>query len=105
RAPTPSTPVRPRRLLRRLAAVVLLIGLALALYPRLVVHWTGSRSNRDATTIQSPPQPVGASASGLGDIRIIVKALGTVTPVATITVTTKISGELTDVRFNEGQHV
>ncbi len=41
----------------------------------------------------------------LGNIRVIVNALGTVTPVATVTVQTQINGQLTDVGFTEGQLV
>ncbi len=51
------------------------------------------------------PQPVGAAPVGNGDIRIIVDALGTVTPLATVTVKTQINGQLTDVGFTEGQIV
>jgi multidrug efflux system membrane fusion protein len=105
RALPPPTRARPRRTLRRIVAVLLLIGLGLALYPRLRMHWAGPQANRNVSAVQSPPQPVGAATSGLGDIRIIVNALGTVTPVSTISLTTQISGELTEVRFKEGQHV
>jgi len=105
RALPPPTRARPRRTLRRIAAVMLLIGIGLALYPRLRMHWATSQANHNASVVQSPPQPVGAATGALGDIRIIVNALGTVTPVATITLTTQISGELTEVRFKEGQHV
>jgi multidrug efflux system membrane fusion protein len=41
----------------------------------------------------------------LGNIRVIVNALGTVTPLATVTVQTQINGQLTDVGFTEGQLV
>ena len=39
------------------------------------------------------------------DINIILHGLGTVTPLATVTVTTQISGYLTQVNFTEGQLV
>ncbi|MGO9546025.1 MAG: efflux RND transporter periplasmic adaptor subunit [Rhodomicrobium sp.] len=54
---------------------------------------------------QPPPQPVGAGAAAKGDIRIVVNALGTVTPLATVTVKTQINGQLTTVGFKEGQLV
>jgi multidrug efflux system membrane fusion protein len=91
-------------MLRRIAAVILLIGLGLALNQRLRTHWA-TPQGLSGRAAQSAPQPVGAATAGLGDIRIIVNALGTVTPVATITLTTQISGQLTEVRFKEGQHV
>jgi membrane fusion protein, multidrug efflux system len=52
-----------------------------------------------------PPQSVGAAIVGKGDIRVIVNALGTVTPIATVTVQTQIDGQLTEVGFTEGQTV
>jgi multidrug efflux system membrane fusion protein len=52
-----------------------------------------------------PPQSVGVATIGTGDIRVIVNALGTVTPIATVTVQTQIDGQLTEVAFTEGQMV
>jgi multidrug efflux system membrane fusion protein len=48
---------------------------------------------------------VGAATVALGDVREIVNALGTVTPLATVTVQTQINGQLTAVAFTEGQLV
>jgi multidrug efflux system membrane fusion protein len=50
-------------------------------------------------------QTVGAATVGLGNIREIVNALGTVVPLATVTVQTQINGQLTAVGFTEGQLV
>jgi multidrug efflux system membrane fusion protein len=54
---------------------------------------------------QTAAQPVGAATIALGDIRVIINALGTVTPIATITVQTQINGQLHEVAFTEGQMV
>ncbi|MBV9747233.1 MAG: MdtA/MuxA family multidrug efflux RND transporter periplasmic adaptor subunit [Acetobacteraceae bacterium] len=54
---------------------------------------------------QSPPQPVGAATIGRGDVRAILNALGTVTPLATVTVKTQINGQLVQIAFKEGQIV
>ncbi len=51
------------------------------------------------------PQPVGAAKVIVGDINETLSGLGTVTPLATITVQTQISGQLTEVGFKEGQVV
>ncbi|HEX4172239.1 MAG TPA: MdtA/MuxA family multidrug efflux RND transporter periplasmic adaptor subunit [Acetobacteraceae bacterium] len=56
-------------------------------------------------TAQAPPQPVGAETIATGDIRIILNELGTVTPLANVTVRTQINGQLTSVGFEEGQLV
>jgi len=50
-------------------------------------------------------QPVGVANIGRGDIRLTLRALGAVTPLATVTVTTQISGYLMSVGFKEGQLV
>jgi len=48
---------------------------------------------------------VGLATVTKGDIPIIVRALGTVTPLATVTVKTQITGQLIQVAFTEGQLV
>ncbi|TKC86761.1 MdtA/MuxA family multidrug efflux RND transporter periplasmic adaptor subunit [Trinickia terrae] len=51
------------------------------------------------------PQPVQAAAVTQGDMPIVLNALGTVTPLATVTVKTQLSGTLQTVEFQEGQMV
>ncbi len=51
------------------------------------------------------PLPVVVTTAQKGTINIILEGLGTVTPLATITVTTQISGYLAEVKFTEGQLV
>jgi membrane fusion protein, multidrug efflux system len=51
------------------------------------------------------PMPVVAQAVTKGDIPVVDEALGTVTPLATVTVTTQIAGQIVDVAFTEGQEV
>jgi len=52
-----------------------------------------------------PPQPVGVVTVGKGDIRLTLDALGTVTPLATVTVKPQVAGQLIEVGFQEGQVV
>jgi multidrug efflux system membrane fusion protein len=54
---------------------------------------------------QGAVQTVGAATVTLGNIRVIVNALGTVTPLATVTVQSQINGYMTQVAFTEGQMV
>jgi len=49
--------------------------------------------------------PVGLATAAKGDIPITIRALGTVTPLATVNVKTQITGQLMDVYFKEGQAV
>ncbi|HXQ80783.1 MAG TPA: MdtA/MuxA family multidrug efflux RND transporter periplasmic adaptor subunit [Opitutaceae bacterium] len=53
----------------------------------------------------SGPLPVVVNAARKDSIDIILKGLGTVTPLATIAVRTQISGYLSQVKFTEGQWV
>jgi multidrug efflux system membrane fusion protein len=50
-------------------------------------------------------QSVGAATAALDNVPVFVNALGTVTPLATVTVQSQISGYLTEVPFKEGQMV
>jgi len=49
--------------------------------------------------------PVRAATAVRGELNITLDALGTVTPLATVTVQTQINGQLTEVAFKEGQTV
>ena len=63
---------------------------------------TGATSKRGDRASQ---QPVGVATVEPRDINIIVNALGTVTPLASVTVVSQISGQLQEVGFTEGQNV
>jgi len=62
----------------------------------------GSRGGRFA---QNQATPVGIAAAAKGDVPIVIRALGTVTPLANVTIKTQITGQLVDVHFTEGQAV
>jgi len=49
--------------------------------------------------------PVSLAPVKLGNIDVYLDALGTVTPVYTVTVVSRVAGEITEVRFKEGQIV
>ncbi|MBN3810309.1 MdtA/MuxA family multidrug efflux RND transporter periplasmic adaptor subunit [Paraburkholderia sp. Ac-20347] len=51
------------------------------------------------------PQPVSVATAKAGDMPIVITALGTVTPLADVTVRTQLSGTLQSVNFEEGQMV
>lgn len=68
-------------------------------------------------TPKATPAPKGRSRSGggtnsvaairaqAGEMPIVVNGLGTVTPLATVTVQSQISGQITQIAFREGQRV
>lgn len=49
--------------------------------------------------------PVTTAPVTVGNIDVYLDALGTVTPVSTVTVVSRVAGEITEVRFKEGQIV
>jgi membrane fusion protein, multidrug efflux system len=51
------------------------------------------------------PIPVALAPVTLGNIDVYLDALGTVTPVYTVTVASRVAGEITEVKFKEGQIV
>lgn len=51
------------------------------------------------------PTPVGVAKAAEGDMPVILNALGTVTPIATVTVRPQVSGAIVKINFTEGQIV
>ncbi|MDE1184586.1 MdtA/MuxA family multidrug efflux RND transporter periplasmic adaptor subunit [Paraburkholderia sp.] len=51
------------------------------------------------------PQPVHVATASQGEMPVVLTALGTVTPLASVTVQSQLSGVLQDVYFKEGQMV
>lgn len=103
---------------RRIPLAVLAIGAALLLLAALVlvVRHIQSVSGTDASAGRARGRgpwahragaatPVSVAAASRGDIEVRIPALGTVTPLATVTVRTQISGILQKIAFTEGQLV
>jgi len=74
-----------------------------------VVVWYSTRPSTQPPTSgrsqSGAPVPVGLAQVQKGDMPVILNQLGTVTPLATVTVKTQINGYLTEVAFQEGQMV
>jgi len=86
------------------------IGLGLAVVAAagwyITTHSSSTSASRQAGRFgANAPIPVGLAAAAKGDIPIVIRALGTVTPLATVTVKAQITGQLTQVEFTEGQSV
>src|SRR5439155_22828790 len=60
---------------------------------------------RQAKPPSPPPLPISTVAARTGDIGIYVNALGTITPVYTVTVKSRVDGQLMKVNYTEGQMV
>jgi membrane fusion protein, multidrug efflux system len=86
---------------RLVIGLIILIAVAGGAYPIFRLIHPGQPSARN----QQAAQSVGVATVGRGDVRVVVNALGTVTPIATVTVQTQIDGQLQEVGFTEGQLV
>ena len=102
-APDPAVKSRPRSKTRIIVGVVIVILVALGAYQ--IVRGIKPAQSPSGRFQQGAAQSVGASTVTLANVPVIVNALGTVTPLATITVQSQISGYLTKVGFTEGQMV
>jgi len=99
-------PAPKRYRLGKIALAVALAAALIALGLRLEnIGPSTLESSRPASPSGPPPQTVRAAPATLGDMPITIDALGTVTPLATVTVKTQISGKLMQVGFQEGQLV
>ncbi|RII99974.1 MdtA/MuxA family multidrug efflux RND transporter periplasmic adaptor subunit [Achromobacter sp. K91] len=112
-----SRPVSPptrwtRRRLLGLALVLLVVaGIAwLVLRPAAKPGGAGAPGGRPggrppAGAMMTPAVPVRIATAAKQDIDIFLKSLGTVTAYNTVTVRSRVSGELVEVAFQEGQQV
>lgn len=105
RRTAPDPIVTSRRSLRRRIAVGLIIVIALALAAYQIGRWALVPHPTAGRFVQGGAQSVGGSTVALNNVPVVVNALGTVTPIATVTVQSQISGYLTKVPFQEGQTV
>ncbi|MDP9008249.1 MAG: efflux RND transporter periplasmic adaptor subunit [Pseudomonadota bacterium] len=82
--------------------VVVVLMIAFVLYLRTKQPVAAPPRGRNG---QNGPVAVSVATAVSGDIEVKIPALGTVTPLATVTVRTQISGTLQKILFTEGQLV
>lgn len=87
---------------RRWLALPALAVLALAAYAFAVTRRTAAEAARPHGP---PPAPVVAQPARRGDLPVTLEGIGAVTPLATVTVRSRVDGELMRVHFAEGQMV
>jgi multidrug efflux system membrane fusion protein len=112
---TPSEKRKSRRAVLWALLVVFILGTGGLLYYRHVAakgaYGTGIAGGRGGRGGfgggfgAGGPLPVVVSAARKSNINIILNGLGTVTPLATVTVRTQISGYLAEIKFTEDQLV
>jgi len=100
----PGEPPPPHSRLRTALryGILLLVVAALVLW---LVFRSGPQAPNTGRLQSGGPMPVGTAAVEKGDMPVVLSGLGTVTPLAMVTVKTQINGQLTEVAFKEGQMV
>ena len=100
---TTSRPVvRQSRTWRRLGLLIVLVLLVTGIGAVIWWHPWGGGGRRP---IAEPAQAVRTAPVTMGDLPLYLNGLGTVTPLATVTVKTQINGQLQSFGFTEGQIV
>ncbi len=98
-----SEPPPPRRFhVIRWLVILLVLALIVWLGWRYLGPGSGAKHAKNAN---DAAQPVGVAKVDTGDMRVVMTGLGTVTPMATVTVQTQINGQLMSVGYTEGQLV
>ena len=105
RRTAPEPVVKSRRFSAVRVGVGLIVVVALALGVYQIARWVAAPTAPTGRFAQGGVQSVGAATVALNNVPVLVNALGTVTPIATVTVQSQISGYLTQVPFKEGQMV
>jgi multidrug efflux system membrane fusion protein len=105
-APPPSQDHVSQRKRHRLWMWVLVLLAVALLFAAVVRHSasTGAGAPAAARSIMGPV-PVTTTTARVGNIRVYLDAIGTVTPVYTDTITAQVTGVITVVHYREGQSV
>ena len=101
--PARATPPRRRWLWLSLAILLILALGACFLWWRVAA--AKSAAAEKAAAKGPPPILVVATTSHKGDIAVYYSGLGAVTPLATVTVRTRVDGQLMSVRYREGDTI
>jgi len=92
-----------RKSVRWVLLVLLLVGGVIAFF---IFRY---QEKGEAATDKTPPSPASVSISTAiaekGSIGVYINALGTVTPLSTVTVNSRVDGQLMSVNYREGQMV
>lgn len=86
-----------------LCVAIAAVGWFVFVAPSSTISATGGKHG--GATASKGAVPVVAAPVQKGDIRVVLTGLGTVVPLATVTVKTQINGRLVEIDFKEGQMV
>ncbi len=96
---------RPRRKLWLWIGGILVLGILGYLVWSHITAANAAAAAAKKAAAGPPPIPVVAATSHKGDIGVYYTGLGAVTPLATVTVRTRVDGQLMSVRYREGDTI
>jgi len=85
--------------------IVVIIVLLLGAFYFYRQHVKAAEAAKAQAKQPRPGVPIQTATARTGDIGIYINALGTVTPVYTATITSRVDGQITNVAYREGQMV
>jgi membrane fusion protein, multidrug efflux system len=89
---------KPRIILPALGSAVLILA-------TLMWHWQSRAAGGTPSPASPAPTPVEVAAASDADVPVYLEGLGTVQAFNTVTVKTRVDGQIQKVSFVEGQHV
>lgn len=89
---------------RRLAWLIGL-GVLIALLAWLIHHRLAATRQPSLAAMMGGPLPVSVAKASTADVPVVIDALGTVTPLATVTVRPQVTGPIVKIAFQEGQTI
>ncbi len=85
--------------------IVIIIGVIIIVGTIFITSYISKLGTEKKSLGSQRPQPVTALITNKTDFDLYLKGLGTVIPTNTVTIKSQVSGQLINVRFQEGQHV
>jgi len=81
------------------------LGCAVLILATLMWHWQSRAAGGTPSPASPAPTPVEVAAASDADVPVYLEGLGTVQAFNTVTVKTRVDGQIQKVSFVEGQHV
>ena len=104
--PADAPPGHPPEVTRRRRMGWLLgLGVLIALIALVIHHRLATSERNPALALMGGPLPVSVATVSTADVPVVIDALGTVTPLATVNVRPQVTGPLVKIAFIEGQTI